>query len=787
MPAKIKKVKAVTPLLDAYIARIGAVQLNFRRYMVKEHTGHYYQERSLIDINKDGTITYKGKAELAPTKEEEEAIAAELVGIADDWPKAATVSNILKLEVTNDENLYQFLDRDRKKIIMCQQRMQFADGKKAYLPWTWFSDGQWRQMEPDGKLPFWKPPVNRQKNMIMIHEGAKAARFCDSLVNDREMRKELKKHPWAEELSEYEHWGMIGGALAPHRADYKEIHDENPPGGVIYSCDNDYLGDKAVQIVSEYYGRAMKGIHYGGSFKHSFDLADPMPEKLFEDTPSGKRWVGGKIKDYTTFATYATEMPPAVAGAKGRPAAVLKDIFAQEWVCCMTPSVYVHREWPGKLLTTEEFNSKIHSFSRSLNTSDLMTANQAIKVDSVKYVPGQLPGVYGRGGRYFNTYCPSGVVAVQGDTKLFEEFMVNLLPIEIDRIEVMRWLATLIARPDIKMMYALLLISEMQGVGKSTLGDRILKPIIGLDNVSSPSEAEVVEGQYTYWMAHKRLAIVNEIYAGHSSAAYNKLKPMITDPTITVRKKYLADYDIDNWMHILACSNNLNALKLTGEDRRWLIPKVTEEKRPEAYWIKFNKWLTNEDGLGKIVYWAHEFLKTHQHVGYGEVAPWTTTKDNVVEEGYTPGQAMSANIMGLIRNSVEAGNPDFERCVMMDTDFIGLIQDNISDRDISYGDKAINIRKVARNKGWFVNEDRTILRDGTRGRLICLDERDSRRPPKEVFQEIIPTRIRMLGKQFLVIDGDTSELNVKRDTLDDPKTVEAINSGNLSIKGVGNG
>jgi len=55
-----------------------------------------------------------------------------------------------------------------------------------------------------------------------------------------------------------------------------------------------------------------------------------------------------------------------------------------------------------------------------------------------------------------------------------------------DRIELMRWCATLIARPDIKMNYGVLLISETQGVGKSTLGEKILAPLIGKLNASFP-------------------------------------------------------------------------------------------------------------------------------------------------------------------------------------------------------------------------------------------------------------------------------------------------------------
>ena len=86
----------------------------------------------------------------------------------------------------------------------------------------------------------------------------------------------------------------------------------------------------------------------------------------------------------------------------------------------------------------------------------------------------------------------------------------------------MRWCATLVARPDIRMEYGVLLISEMQGVGKGTLGERILAPLVGPWNCSFPTEQSIVDSSFNSWIAHKRLAVVHEIYAGHNIKAYNK-------------------------------------------------------------------------------------------------------------------------------------------------------------------------------------------------------------------------------------------------------------------------
>ena len=100
---------------------------------------------------------------------------------------------------------------------------------------------------------------------------------------------------------------------------------------------------------------------------------------------------------------------------------------------------------------------------------------------------------------------------------------------------------------------------------------RSSQPLIGDWNVSVPSEKEIVDSSFNSWIAHKRLAIVHEIYAGHSLTAYNRLKSVITDKEVRVNKKFIPEYEIEVAIHVFACSNSLRALKLDDTDRRWLV------------------------------------------------------------------------------------------------------------------------------------------------------------------------------------------------------------------------
>jgi hypothetical protein len=723
--------KSIAPLA-AYIDRIGAEELSFRRFMVKNYKGsHYYQERCLIKIGGDGDITVSNK-EFAPTKEEAAAIKVALASA--NFPKhiRATEANVdvLRSQMKPDSILYVFWDRKDWTVVMVQERTTI-DGHKAYVPWTFWSDAEWRRMEPEGALPFWKPKTvdARPGRRIMVHEGAKTAEFVDALVHDEER---CRAHPWGAVLKEYEHWGMIGGALAPHRTDYAELRREKP-AETIYVCDNDYPGKAALRVVSKEYGNALKGVMFDERWPGSWDLADEMPATMFA---RDGRYIGPTFDNMLQLATWATELMPNPA-EKGRPITLLKAEFGQEWFHSVVPEVFVHKDWPNLIFNSQEFNNRVRPFSDVMDTARLVMSDAASKSAVLKYSPAEEPGIYSdnNGQRYINTHVPSGFKPEEGDVAPFIDFMEHLVPDEQDRHDLMKWCATLIARPDIKMLYGVLMISEIQGIGKGTLGEKILAPLIGEHNVSYPSESEIVESNYNYWAAHKRLAVVHEIYAGQSSKAYNKLKSVVTDRYITVSKKYQANYDIENWVHIFACSNSMRAIQLSGDDRRWFVPKVTELKQPAAYWQRLNDWLKEDGGLNKIKRWAESFVEAHGPVMRGDAAPWSAAKRDIVEDGYSPGMALVAQF--LDRAKEEAGD---KPVIVLDTDLIQMIKDVLYEgRPTDRLERPATIRKLAKARGWFVGEHRAQVKEwGTRGswsRIITSNQDVSRRLPGEIAKE----------------------------------------------------
>lgn len=731
------------PPLGGYLHRIGAEVLNFKRFLVKEHHGNYYTEKAVIKIE-DGEI-WCNRKDFAPTKEEAEAIRLALRTAR--FPRSIEARNLEALQQhLGSAELYPIYNQATGGIIMVQQRVEKPDGGKIYPPWALFDDGVWRRMEPDGPLPFWKPAQRRNVARIMVHEGAKAAQFTDDLVNNPSRRDELLVHPWRDDLVRYEHRGILGGAMAPHRADFDELRREKVLE-VIYICDNDWPGKSALQEVSRCYRRAMKGVLLDARFKDSWDLADEMPRDLFR----GERWVGPKFTELLVPATYATELVPQT---KGKSVARLLRDFREEWFHCVTPEVFVHRDWPDRVLDKEGFNSMVAPFSDVAGTAALLVKDAAAKGGLLKYSPAVKSGIYsGEEGRYINTHVPSSVKSRKGDFSPFLDFLDHLVPADGDRLEVMRWCATLIARPEIKMLYGLLMISETQGVGKSTLGEKVLAPLIGGANASYPQENEIVDSAFNNWLAHKRLAVVHEIYAGHSSKAYNRLKNIITDRIISINRKFMAPYDIDNWVHIYACSNSMRALQLPDDDRRWFVPRVNEAKKPLSYWIRFNRWLNEESGLEIIRYWAEEWLKEELPVLAGAAAPDSELKRELIDESLSLGQQLVAQVLDQVKLILESDvESDQKRMLewkgrgivnghglfMLDTALVQLIKDELYEgRHNDRLERPLTIRKLARGRGWYVGKVRATIKDwgGVGGRLIATSAELAAMNPSDICNE----------------------------------------------------
>lgn len=628
------------PAVAAYLRRVGARAVNFRSAKVEEVVNGYPRRVGSILFAADGTVTVRGEVEAA-TPEEAAAICAGFATVS--FPKLTTLTAIGNppsgVDI-NDPKVFVCHDFDGQ-IVMVQKRYERQDGGKGFLTYTYWSDGRWREMEPDA-LPFFGLPGWQDHSTLFLHEGAgAAARVKRILANE-----ERADFPWREEMRWGHHVGWLGGVFAVEKSDWAALASKNWKRVVIVA-DNDQDGMIAAHRVARHFSGDIATATFDQRFKEGFDCGDDWPAELFED---GGAYIGPTLDDCLRSAMQATEERELEDGQRGRPPSHITRAFAERVALTIIPPTFIFRDRPSRAYSADEFNALTAPFSHApLRTAAKLLGQITCQHERLQYDCAHEPGplvVDGR--RDWNVFQPTRVKPIKGDAGPWLDFLAHLTPDNVERELMMKWLATLIALPRIRMRYGLLLISTTQGVGKNTLA-HALTPLIGADNVSFPSEQAVVESQFNDWLARKRLVFVAEIYSGTSRAAYDKMKSVVTDDTCTINEKRVKPYKLANWATVIACSNSLAAFHLDKEDRRWFVPTVSDQVKPREWWNDLYRWLRG-DGSGIILRWAQDYVKGGNYVQTGDRAPGSARKELIVEGSRSEGQNLANSLAEHLRD-----------------------------------------------------------------------------------------------------------------------------------------
>ena len=236
-----------------------------------------------------------------------------------------------------------------------------------------------------------------------------------------------------------------------------------------------------------------------------------------------------------------------------------------------------------------------------------------VVVDSLGFHPGEGPVFTEDGKDYVNVHtAPSAFITpTAAEAKLFADFVDYIFPRPEDQTFKRYWLqfnAHIVQRPGVKIATALLFISETFGIGKSTAAYDIPRLLVGSANARLVSN-DTLEGRFTGYLGDSHLLHLQEVHVnGHwnSSKIANKLKAIVTDPTVSVEKKGQDDYNIPNRLVVTATSNYKDAMLISSkQDRRWGI----YELRPNRGWVP--------GGIEARVYFnkIHAFLRSPRAAG----------------------------------------------------------------------------------------------------------------------------------------------------------------------------
>lgn len=266
--------------------------------------------------------------------------------------------------------------------------------------------------------------------------------------------------------------------------------------------------------------------------------------------------------------------------------------------------------------------------------------------------------------KYWNNWRPTTIQPKEGDVTPFLRHVASLCDGEPESIAtLLGFMSHAVKRPEEKVRWMPILIGG-QGSGKSTLCD-IMGRLVGMHNYSAIAAADML-GNWTALLENKLVVAIEEMRISHSTqtkALANALKEKVTNDKVTVKRKYINEYQIDNVTRFIGLSNHLVPIEIEPSDRRYyVIVSATAIKNSgvtvsdaTADWINgYHDWLYYNGGMEAVMAYLLDYdtqtftpnkapIQSDRQAKFKAAIQETTTAPDRAEETQEALQHIGAN------------------------------------------------------------------------------------------------------------------------------------------------
>lgn len=151
----------------------------------------------------------------------------------------------------------------------------------------------------------------------------------------------------------------------------------------------------------------------------------------------------------------------------------------------------------------------------------------------------------------------------------FDKFLEFVIPNTMERTVFLDWLSWTLRFENQKPSWSILLYSEKQGTGKSTLAD-VLKELFGSFNTGRINGVSKLVGRFNKEVLANKLVIVEEVEVKRGSPQANRIKSLVTEDSTMVEAKNMPVY-VENIYCAFVMTTNHLPLWLEESDRRFFI------------------------------------------------------------------------------------------------------------------------------------------------------------------------------------------------------------------------
>lgn len=231
-----------------------------------------------------------------------------------------------------------------------------------------------------------------------------------------------------------------------------------------------------------------------------------------------------------------------------------------------------------------------------------------------------------------NSYLPQSCPEAAGDGweahpawRLVEAHLMQLVDSEAEGRLLIQWLAHNVQKPGVKILWAII-ICGLEGDGKSSIAN-ILKHVMGPENVRDVLPSDL-RSDFNSFASGSCVVAMEEI-ALSDSKKYDKhevmdrIKPLITNPVVSVTRKYQDAVQAPNTTNYIAFTNNKAALPLSKGDRRWHVMYTRFENREQlldecpqdTYFNPFHDAYQNHPDVIRAWLMSIDLTDFNRHVG----------------------------------------------------------------------------------------------------------------------------------------------------------------------------
>lgn len=190
----------------------------------------------------------------------------------------------------------------------------------------------------------------------------------------------------------------------------------------------------------------------------------------------------------------------------------------------------------------------------------------------------------------YNVYSKDGQAAAdtlegdadgQGVVDLFLAHVEHLIESERERDLLLDWMAYVYRNPGLRVRWGMLLWG-VEGNGK-TFFFHVLQRLMGRN--AKVASTDLIDSQFTNWAVGSCVTAIEEIRINGSNKyrILDKLKPMISNDTISHEPKGASSHTVPNFASYMMMTNHMDAVPMSDNDRRYCVIFTKQRTKEDLF------------------------------------------------------------------------------------------------------------------------------------------------------------------------------------------------------------